>query len=83
MVYTSGCFGLLPDEGGAALPDIYGLRPCVSRMTLLHEIYDARRAYELGLITELVEDDLETRTFELLRSVGRGGGPSGRCAPPR
>jgi enoyl-CoA hydratase/carnithine racemase len=62
---TSGRFGLLPDEGGAWLfPHVMGYDRAL-RMTLLHEIYDARRAAELGLITELVEcDDLEARTLD-------------------
>ena len=54
---TSGRFGLLPDEGGAWLfPHVMGYDRAL-RMTLLHEIYDARRAHELGLATELVELD--------------------------
>ena len=54
---TSGRFGLLPDEGGAWLfPRAMGLDKAL-RMTLLSEIYDARKAERLGLVTEVVEDD--------------------------
>ena len=66
---TSGRFGLLPDEGGAWLfPHVMGYDRAL-RMTLLHEIYDARRSYELGLITELVEDDLEGRTLAFCEAL--------------
>ncbi|HEY1752118.1 MAG TPA: enoyl-CoA hydratase/isomerase family protein [Caulobacteraceae bacterium] len=68
---TSGRFGLLPDEGGAWLfPHVMGYDRAL-RMTLLHEIYDARRAYELGLVTELVEadDDLETATLKFCEDL--------------
>jgi 2-(1,2-epoxy-1,2-dihydrophenyl)acetyl-CoA isomerase len=61
---TSGRFGLLPDEGGAWLfPNVMGYDRAL-RMTLLHEIYDAPTALRLGLVTELVEDDLEARTLD-------------------
>ena len=54
---TSGKVGLLPDEGGAWLfPHAMGLDKAL-RMTLLSEIYDAPRAEQLGLVTEVVEDD--------------------------
>jgi enoyl-CoA hydratase/carnithine racemase len=68
---TSGRFGLLPDEGGAWLfPHVMGYDRAL-RMTLLHEIYDARRANELGLVTELVEadDDLETATLNFCEDL--------------
>ncbi len=67
---TSGRFGLLPDEGGAWLfPHVMGYDRAL-RMTLLHEIYDARRAFELGLVTELVEgDDLEARTLAFCETL--------------
>jgi enoyl-CoA hydratase/carnithine racemase len=66
---TSGRFGLLPDEGGAWLfPHVMGYDRAL-RMTLLHEIYDAPRAYELGLITELVEADLEGRTLDFCEAL--------------
>ncbi len=67
---TSGRFGLLPDEGGAWLfPHVMGYDRAL-RMTLLHEIYDARRAYELGLVTELVEaGDVEARTLDFCEAL--------------
>src|SRR5277367_885013 len=61
---TSGRFGLLPDEGGAWLfPHIMGYDRAL-KMTLLHEIYDARTAFQLGLLTELVDEDPEHRTLD-------------------
>lgn len=54
---TSGKVGLLADEGGAWLfPRAMGLDRAL-RMTLLSEVYDAPRAAELGLVTEVVEDE--------------------------
>lgn len=54
---TSGRSGLLPDEGGAWLfPRVMG-RDAALRMTLLHEVYPAERARELGLVHEVVADD--------------------------
>jgi len=47
-------FGLLPDEGGAYLfPRAIGLDRAL-KMTLLSEVYDAKKALELGLVTEVV-----------------------------
>ena len=66
---TSGRFGLLPDEGGAWLfPHVMGYDRAL-RMTLLHEIYDARTALDLGLVTELVEDGLEARTLDFCEAL--------------
>jgi enoyl-CoA hydratase/carnithine racemase len=66
---TSGKFGLLPDEGGAWLfPRAMGLDRAL-RMTLLHEVYDARTASDLGLVTELVEHDLEARTLAFCEAL--------------
>ena len=62
---TSGKFGLLPDEGGAWLfPRAMGYDRAL-KMTLLHEIYEPRTAFDLGLVTQLVEDDeaLDDRTL--------------------
>jgi enoyl-CoA hydratase/carnithine racemase len=61
---TSNKVGLLPDEGGAWLfPRAMGLDRAL-KMTLLHEIYDAAAALDLGLVTETIRDaDLEARTF--------------------
>jgi 2-(1,2-epoxy-1,2-dihydrophenyl)acetyl-CoA isomerase len=66
---TSNRFGLLPDEGGAWLfPRVMGYDRAL-KMTLMHEIYEARAAFELGLITELVEGDLEARTLEFCEAL--------------
>ena len=66
---TSGRFGLLPDEGGAWLfPRFMGYDRAL-KMTLLHEIYDADTAMRLGLLTELVEGDLEARTLEFCEGL--------------
>jgi enoyl-CoA hydratase/carnithine racemase len=68
---TSGRFGLLPDEGGAWLfPRVMGYDRAL-RMTLLHEIYDARRAHELGLVTQPVEldDNLEPLTLKFCEDL--------------
>ena len=55
---TSNKVGLLPDEGGAWLfPHVMGLDRAL-KMTWLHEIYDAAAAERLGLVTEVVADDL-------------------------
>jgi 2-(1,2-epoxy-1,2-dihydrophenyl)acetyl-CoA isomerase len=53
---TSLRFGLIPDEGGAYLfPRFMGLEKAL-RMSLLSEVYSAKRAQELGLVTEVVPD---------------------------
>ena len=53
---TSLRFGLIPDEGGAYLfPRFMGLENAL-RMSLLSEVYPAKRALELGLVTEVVPD---------------------------
>ena len=66
---TSGRFGLLPDEGGAWLfPHVMGYDRAL-KMTLLHEIYPAPEAYRLGLLTELVEGDLEARTLAFAEAL--------------
>ena len=54
---TSLKFGLIPDEGGAYLfPRFMGLDRAL-KMSLLSEVYTARQALELGLVTEVVADD--------------------------
>ncbi len=54
---TSLKFALIPDEGGAYLfPRFMGLDRAL-KMSLLSEIYTARQALELGLVTEVVADD--------------------------
>jgi enoyl-CoA hydratase/carnithine racemase len=63
---TAGRVGLLPDEGGAWLfPRQMGYDRAFL-MVALAELYDAGRAFELGLVTEVVADaDLRTRALEL------------------
>ncbi|HUK91758.1 MAG TPA: enoyl-CoA hydratase-related protein [Blastocatellia bacterium] len=54
---TSLKFALIPDEGGAYLfPKFMGLQNAL-KMSLFSEVYPARRAMELGLVTEVVPDD--------------------------
>jgi enoyl-CoA hydratase/carnithine racemase len=67
---TSGKVGLLPDEGGAWLfPRFMGFDKAL-RMTLLSEVYDAPRAAELGLVTELVSDEsLEDATLAFAEAL--------------
>ncbi|MGH6987415.1 MAG: enoyl-CoA hydratase/isomerase family protein [Caulobacteraceae bacterium] len=67
---TSGKAGLLPDEGGAWLfPRAMGLDRAL-KMTWLAEIYDAPRAFELGLVTEVVaEGELESRSLALAEAL--------------
>ena len=78
---TSGRFGLLPDEGGAWLfPHVMGYDRAL-RMTLLHEVYDAKRSHELGLVTELVEGyDLEARTLEFCEALAAAAPLAARTA---
>jgi enoyl-CoA hydratase/carnithine racemase len=53
---TSLKFALIPDEGGAYLfPKFMGLQNAL-RMSLFSEVYPARQAKELGLVTEVVAD---------------------------
>ncbi|MGI8743320.1 MAG: enoyl-CoA hydratase/isomerase family protein [Bryobacteraceae bacterium] len=53
---TSLKFALIPDEGGAYLfPRCMGLEKAL-KMSLLSEVYPARQAKELGLVTEVVPD---------------------------
>ncbi|HLJ27184.1 MAG TPA: enoyl-CoA hydratase-related protein [Candidatus Angelobacter sp.] len=53
---TSLKFALIPDEGGAYLfPRFLGLEKAL-KMSLFSEVYPARQAQELGLVTELVPD---------------------------
>ncbi|HMV49310.1 MAG TPA: enoyl-CoA hydratase-related protein [Blastocatellia bacterium] len=54
---TSLKFALIPDEGGAYLfPKFMGLQNAL-KMSLFSEVYPARQAKELGLVTEVVPDD--------------------------
>jgi len=53
---TSLKFALIPDEGGAYLfPQYMGLQNAL-KMSLYSEVYPARQAEELGLVTEVVPD---------------------------
>ncbi len=53
---TSLKFSLIPDEGGAYLfPKYMGLQNAL-KMSLFSEVYPARQAKELGLVTEVVPD---------------------------
>lgn len=67
---TSGKFGLLPDEGGAWLfPRFMGLDRAL-KMTMLSEVYDAKTAQSLGLVTEVVgAGELEERTMAFARDL--------------
>lgn len=69
---TSGKFGLLPDEGGAWLfPRAMGLDRAL-KMTMLAEVYDAKTALELGLVTEVVPvDELAARTIAFARAIAK------------
>jgi enoyl-CoA hydratase/carnithine racemase len=70
---TSLKFALIPDEGGAYLfPRFMGLDRAL-KMSLLSEVYTARQALELGLVTEVVPDDrLMTRARELATRLAEG-----------
>jgi 2-(1,2-epoxy-1,2-dihydrophenyl)acetyl-CoA isomerase len=53
---TSLKFALIPDEGGAYLfPKYMGIENAL-KMSLFSEVYPARKAKELGLVTEVVPD---------------------------
>jgi enoyl-CoA hydratase/carnithine racemase len=67
---TANKVGLLPDEGGAWLfPHAMGLDRAL-KMTWLSEIYDAATAERLGLVTEVVADDLlEARALQLCEAL--------------
>jgi 2-(1,2-epoxy-1,2-dihydrophenyl)acetyl-CoA isomerase len=70
---TSLKFGLIPDEGGAYLfPRFMGLEKAL-KMSLLSEVYSARQALELGLVSEVVPDDqLMARAQELAARLAEG-----------
>lgn len=54
---TSLKFALIPDEGGAYLfPKHMGLQNAL-KMSMFAEVYTAREAKELGLVTEVVADE--------------------------
>jgi 2-(1,2-epoxy-1,2-dihydrophenyl)acetyl-CoA isomerase len=66
-------FALLCDEGGAYLfPRFMGLDRAL-KMTLLSEVYDAKTALELGLVTEVVPHaELEARVNDFARRLADG-----------
>jgi 2-(1,2-epoxy-1,2-dihydrophenyl)acetyl-CoA isomerase len=66
-------FALLCDEGGAYLfPRAMGLDRAL-KMTLLSEVYDAKTAFELGLVTEVVPHaELGARVDEMARRLADG-----------
>ena len=70
---TSLRFGLIPDEGGAYFfPRFMGLDRAL-KMSLLSEVFSAREALELGLVTEVVADEeLMTRARELAVKLSEG-----------
>lgn len=70
---TSLKFALIPDEGGAYLfPRFLGLEKAL-KMSLLSEVYPARQALELGLVTEVVPDaELMPRTREWAERLAAG-----------
>jgi 2-(1,2-epoxy-1,2-dihydrophenyl)acetyl-CoA isomerase len=70
---TSLKFALIPDEGGAYFfPRAMGMDRAL-KMSLLSEIYPARQAMELGLVTEVVPDaDLMTTARELAGGLAEG-----------
>jgi 2-(1,2-epoxy-1,2-dihydrophenyl)acetyl-CoA isomerase len=70
---TSLKFGLIPDEGGAYFfARFMGLDRAL-KMSLLSEVYPARQALELGLVTEVVADEeLMTRARELAVQLAEG-----------
>ena len=70
---TSLRFGLIPDEGGAYFfPRFMGLDRAL-KMSMLSEVFSAREALELGLVTEVVADDaLTARANEFARRLAEG-----------
>jgi enoyl-CoA hydratase/carnithine racemase len=70
---TSLKFGLLPDEGGAYyFPRAMGLDRAL-KMSLLSEVYPAREALTLGLVTEVVADeDLMPRARAFAAQLAEG-----------
>ncbi len=70
---TSLKFALIPDEGGAYLfPRFLGLEKAL-KMSLLSEVYPARQALELGLVTEVVPDsELMPRVREWAEKLAAG-----------
>jgi 2-(1,2-epoxy-1,2-dihydrophenyl)acetyl-CoA isomerase len=70
---TSLKFALIPDEGGAYFfPRAMGMDRAL-KMSLLSEVYPARQALDLGLVTEVVADaELMTRARALAQQLADG-----------
>ena len=70
---TSLKFALIPDEGGAYLfPRFLGLEKAL-KMSLFSEVYPARQAKELGLVTEVVPDvELLSRARQWAEKLAAG-----------
>jgi 2-(1,2-epoxy-1,2-dihydrophenyl)acetyl-CoA isomerase len=72
---TSLKFALIPDEGGAYFfPRFMGMDRAL-KMSLLSEVYPARKALELGLVTEVVPD------AELMTAAGALANRLAEAAP--
>jgi enoyl-CoA hydratase/carnithine racemase len=70
---TSLKFALIPDEGGAYFFSRFMGLDRALKMSLLSEVYTARQALELGLVTEVVADEeLMTRVRELAQRLAAG-----------
>lgn len=70
---TSLRFGLIPDEGGAYyFPRYLGMDRAL-KMSLLSEVYPARQALGMGLVTEVVPDaELMTAAHDFARRLAEG-----------
>ena len=72
---TSLKFALIPDEGGAYLfPQYMGLQNAL-KMSFYSEVYPARQAKELGLVTEVIPD------AELMNTARDWAERLAKCAP--
>lgn len=72
---TSLKFALIPDEGGAYLfPQYMGLQNAL-KMSFYSEVYPARQAKELGLVTEVIPD------AELMNTAREWAERLAECAP--
>lgn len=70
---TSLKFGLLPDEGGAYYFPRFMAMDRALKMSLLSEVYTAREALALGLVTEVVPDaEVMTRARDLAARLAEG-----------
>jgi 2-(1,2-epoxy-1,2-dihydrophenyl)acetyl-CoA isomerase len=70
---TSLKFALIPDEGGAYFFQRFMRFDQALKMSLLSEVYTAREALALGLVSEVVPDaELMTRARELAARLAEG-----------